>query len=92
MHQVMPEDVKLVCVHGHTMWYTLDAVIVDLHGCDVACQLPAGPGRNAGTMQCGATLRQLTEAEDAAYAIGGFAAVEATVLPGDHATCWRCVK
>lgn len=69
MHEISPGDIKLVCTHGHTLWYTHEAVIMEEHGCDMMLF------RDDDNMRCGAAIRPLTEAEEAAYMIGGFAAV-----------------
>lgn len=85
MHEISPGDIKLVCTHGHTLWYTYDvlwrdAVTEEGHRCDMMLST------NGDNMRCGAAIRPLTEAEEAAWAIGGFAAVKEIVQP------WLCGK
>lgn len=83
MYEVLPGDVKLVCTHGHTLWYTHEAVIVEEHRCDMTLSC------DGDNMRCGAAIRPLTEAEEAAYMIGGFAAVKEIVKPWGLVPCGK---
>lgn len=72
-------DIAMVCAHGHMLWYTPQA---RADKCDM--RIPEGLDKEGyrGSVVCGLPIRALTDAEEAARLIGGYAAVAAIATCG----------
>lgn len=87
--QIGQKDLLLVCAHGHTMWYPADNPGELKLSCGMVRPAARSRGplaqfgleQDADHVECGLDPRPLTDAEHAAWLIGGYAAVKAMVRP-----------